>query len=508
MKPILKRTLTSAAVVAALAAAPLAQATNGYFKIGYGSKNRGMAGAGMAFGQDSLAPAINPAALSGVGNRVDAGVEFFNPQREGGVDATGMSVPDLDGAGPAPALSGFNSAADSGATIFAIPNFGVSMDLGGGYTVGLAVVANGGMNTRYNTNLFTNAFSPVIGQAANSFPAPNPPGPSGFAGLLAAAPPNGFGVPAANIDAAMGQLLGNTVPLYSSLGVNLSQLLITPTIAYQINANHSIGFSPIIGYQRFRAYGLGLFAGFSSDASKLTNNGDDDAWGYGARIGYQGTFGMVSFGASYTSKIYMEAFDKYSGLFAEKGDFDIPSSYGAGIAIHPSSRLTIAADITRINYSDTAAINNEGPTADEFFNGFAFALSGGTAPGTSVSNPLGTNNGWGFGWDDITVYKIGVNYDYNSQWTFRAGFNYAESPYDKDQALFNVLAPGLVEKHATVGFTYNPSTTSEVTVTYMHAFRNSVKYDYNGSGAFTGFGFSAANAMSQNAIEASYAWKF
>jgi len=55
MKPILKRTLTSVAVAAALVIAPLANATNGYFKIGYGSKNRGMAGAGMAFGQDSLA---------------------------------------------------------------------------------------------------------------------------------------------------------------------------------------------------------------------------------------------------------------------------------------------------------------------------------------------------------------------------------------------------------------------------------------------------------------------
>ena len=99
MKGILKSAVTSAAVAAVLAS-PLAQATNGYFKIGYGSKNRGMAGAGMAFAQDSLAPAVNPATLASVEDRVDAGLEIFKPKRRGKVDATGMAVPDL-GAGAA-----------------------------------------------------------------------------------------------------------------------------------------------------------------------------------------------------------------------------------------------------------------------------------------------------------------------------------------------------------------------------------------------------------------------
>ena len=60
MKAILKRTLTSVAM-AALVVSPLANATNGYFLLGAGSKNRGMAGAGIAFPQDSMASAVNPA---------------------------------------------------------------------------------------------------------------------------------------------------------------------------------------------------------------------------------------------------------------------------------------------------------------------------------------------------------------------------------------------------------------------------------------------------------------
>jgi hypothetical protein len=42
----------------------------------------------------------------------------------------------------------------------------------------------------------------------------------------------------------------------------------------------------------------------------------------------------------------------------------------------------------------------------------------------------------------------------------------------------------------------------------MHAFRNDVDNTYSGSGNFTGFSYSAENDMYQNAIEASYAWKF
>lgn len=498
MKGILKRTMTSAAV-AALLASPLAHATNGYFKIGNGTKNKGMAGAGIAFGQDALAGATNPAALVDIGSRFDAGIELFKPKRKGQVDATGMAVPDL-GAGP---RQGVNSSEKSRSNSFLIPSFGVSKAWNDRITIGLSVTGNGGMNTRYgdanagNGNIFTDAFAPVVGDTSSSS---FQPGPSGFAGFLEMV----GGVPAAAMDPNLASLYmnQNNTP---ALGVNLAQALIAPTIAFRINEHHSVGFAPVIGFQSFRAYGLGLFQGFSSRPDKVTNNGNDTSWGVGARIGYQGDFGRFSFGLSGTSKIYMDKFDDYAGLFAEKGDFDIPANFGGGIAFRMTPKLTIAADISRILYGDVKSIANKGPTADEFFSAFTGALVG--DPSLNA-RPLGTNNGYGFGWDDVTVYKIGVNYDYNSQWTFRAGFNYAEMPYDKDQALFNVLAPAVVEKHATLGFTYSPDKNAELSVAYMHAFTNDVEYTYNGTGQYTGFSYTAKNRMYQNSVEVSYGWKF
>jgi long-chain fatty acid transport protein len=505
MKSSLKRITAAAVACAALLAAPLAQGTNGYFKIGYGAKNLGMAGAGIAYGQDTLASAVNPAALAGIGNRIDAGLEVFSPLRSGEVNTKGLAVTNPPFPFVATDLQGVKVDKDSDANQFLIPSMGFANDWGGGWQTGLAFVANGGLSTRYETNIYTKAFTPVLGQSSNnSFPSPPfPPGPSGFAGLLEF----GFGVDPNQIDLAE-QALGNNPNTGPSLGVNLAQMLITPTVTYSFNRDHSVGFSPIIARQAFRAYGLGLFQAFSSDPGHVTNNGNDYSWGYGGRIGYLGNFDKLSFGATYTSRIYMQEFDDYAGLFAEGGDFDIPSSYGIGIAYRATPKLTLAADISRINYGEVDSLSNDGPTANEFLSAFSTVLSNGTAPGQSISNPLGSGNGWGFGWDDATVFKIAADYRYNNKWEFRLGYNYADVPYNDDQALFNVLAPAVVKHHVTTGFTYNQSKHSQWTASYMHAFYNDVEHDYKGSGGFQGFSYSAKNTMKQNALAISYGYTF
>ncbi len=160
-------------------------------------------------------------------------------------------------------------------------------------------------------------------------------------------------------------------------------------------------------------------------------------------------------------------------------------------------------------YSDVNAISNKGPTANEFFGAFGNALANPSSkPGSFLKKGLGKNNGFGFGWDNATVYKVGVDYAYSSKWSFRAGYNYAEVPYDDDQALFNVLAPAVVEHHATTGFSFAPSSASEVSFSYMHAFNNDVNYTYKGTGAFAGLNYKARNKMYQNAVQASYTQKF
>ena len=108
----------------------------------------------------------------------------------------------------------------------------------------------------------------------------------------------------------------------------------------------------------------------------------------------------------------------------------------------------------------------------------------------------------GFGWENQTVYKLGVAYQYNDYWVLRAGYNYGKSPIPGDQLTFNTLAPATVERHATLGFTYRPNKSTEMTLAYLHAFNN--KQSASNQNIVGGVDIQ----MYQNDVEFSYAWKF
>jgi hypothetical protein len=74
----------------ALMAAGSAYATDGYFPIGYGMKAKGMGGTSLTQTNNAFAGANNPAIAAFAGNRVDAGLDVFMPDR--GMSRTGSHV--------------------------------------------------------------------------------------------------------------------------------------------------------------------------------------------------------------------------------------------------------------------------------------------------------------------------------------------------------------------------------------------------------------------------------
>jgi len=286
----------------------------------------------------------------------------------------------------------------------------------------------------------------------------------------------------------------NGIPLFGGTnraGVDLMQLFIAPTLAYKITKDHALGVSLNLAYQRFKAYGLQNFAATppSSSASNVTNNGYDSSTGWGIRIGYTGNLtDAVTVGATYQSRTRMSKFSDYKGLFAEHGDFDIPENYGIGIAVRATPKLTVAADVQHISYGSIDSISN--PLSNL----------------TVLGNALGSNNGPGFGWRDMTVIKLGTSYVYSDKLTLRAGISTARQPIPSSQTFFNILAPGVVQNHLTLGATWTMSPSSELTLAYMHAFSKKV----NGSGSIPGaYGGGEANLkMYQDSLGIGYGMKF
>ena len=54
----------------------------------------------------------------------------------------------------------------------------------------------------------------------------------------------------------------------------------------------------------------------------------------------------------------MSKFDRYRGLLAEQGDFDIPGTIQAGVAFDVMPNLTLMADYKRIWFSSIAPVGN------------------------------------------------------------------------------------------------------------------------------------------------------
>ena len=365
------------AVGASLLAAGSAFATNGYFPHGYGVNSQGMGGAATAMAVDSFGGANNPASMVWVGSRIDFGLGFFSPKRDARRTGTG---------------SPFDGQIESEKTLFYIPEFGYNQMLNSDLSLGVSIYGNGGMNTNY---------------PQGSFQCQDP-------GSGAMGPAN--------------MLCGS-----GSLGVDLMQLIVAPTVAYKLTPEQSVGASVLLGYQMFKAYGLQAFEGMSSAPGSVTNNGYDKATGMGLRLGYQGKLGDAwTFGAAYSTKVNMGRFDKYKGLFADGGDFDIPANYNLGVAFRPTDAWTLAMDYQRILYSGVAAVSNVSHSA----------------------SPMGTPDGPGFGWRDVGVVKLGASWRATEALTIRAGYNHGDNPVRSDDVTINILAPGVMTKHYTGGFTY------------------------------------------------------
>ena len=430
------------AVAAACCAPAFAFATNGYFSHGYGMKAKGMAGAATATANDAFGGAVNPAKMVFVGDRIDFGAELFSPRRS------------VSRQGSASFGGIYNDSVDSDSHYFIVPEFGYNKMINPNLSLGVTVYGNGGMNTDFNDS---------NGVAGTNF---NP-------ALCGAAP--------ANILFGCGRL-----------GVDMMQLIVAPTVAYKINPSHSIGISPLLAYQRFKVDGLQAFTGFSSTPTAVTNNGYDSATGWGVRVGWMGKVSdTVTLGAAYASKMSMGKFNDYRGLFAEQGGFDIPENYNVGIAVKATPRVTVALDIQQINYSDVRSVANLVTNSLNFLG----------------QNQLGTNNGSGFNWRDQTVFKLGLEHEYSKNLTLRAGYNYGKSPVrdDIDSVTFNIIAPGVIEQHLTLGATWTLQNKSELTVSYMHAFSNSVTGP--SASAALGVGGTETLKMYQNSIGIAYGWK-
>lgn len=319
--------------------------------------------------------------------------------------------------------------------VFFIPCGGANWRLDERSTIGVFVFANGGMNTEFDTNF--------------------------FAGLGAGTSP---------------------------VGVSLEQAFITLNYARQVNDRLTLGISPVLAVQRFKAQGLQAFSGLSLDPGNVSNRGQDWSTGLGVNLGllYEAS-PQWTLGAAYRNRIQMSSFSKYRGLFAGGGDFDVPAMLTLGAAYTPASapRWTVTGEYQRIYFGEVNAIGNS------------------SAP---PGGPLGASNGVGFGWDDIDVWRLAAIWRKSDKLTLRSGVSYStEFIKNNGDVVINTVAPATPQWHLSAGGTYRINERWAFTFSYTHAFAKS----FTGvNPALTGVAQPVRIRMRQNEIATglSYRW--
>lgn len=429
---------TALGCIMGIAAPASVFATNGMFLIGYGTKSRGMGGVGITQSQDVMTIASNPATMA----------RLKTNRFDMGADVFIVNSEAYMGQDEnkitVESTPDHMTISDG---VYIMPNLGASWK-DGDLTYGFTMVPVGGGGSRYNTNLFN---------CANDSPS----------------------------------------DCNDKMGVSLMIMNINPTIAMKIDEHNSVGATLVIGLQIFKAYGLQKFTQFTSandDTAKLTDNGTDVAYGAGIRLGWLGNFmnDKLALGASYTSQTYMSKFDDYADLFAEQGQMNTPGNIGFGISYKVIDELELALDINYVMYEDVPAVSNAGPDSR---GDFLF-------PVDRETNALGKDEGLGFGWENQTVFKLGIAYTYSPVWTLRGGWNYGKSPIDSENdILFSTVAPAITENHLTLGATYQIGDEMEMSFSYIRAF----EFEQFGP---TYINYEGGYTMSQDSFGASFGMNF
>ena len=141
----MKNLKTLVLIVASLFISAQTMATDGYFSTGYGTINKGLAGAGIAFYQGSLING-NPAGAAFLGNQYSLGVNLFNPNRQYTVTGMPSGMEGTFGLMP--------GTVESDSKFFVIPSVGANWMLGEKSAISASLFGNGGMNTDYPTQTF------------------------------------------------------------------------------------------------------------------------------------------------------------------------------------------------------------------------------------------------------------------------------------------------------------------------------------------------------------------
>lgn len=221
-------------------------------------------------------------------------------------------------------------------------------------------------------------------------------------------------------------------------GSSFDRQYFSPGVEHQFGEGGVLGVSAIIAYQRYSAASLGLFAADSPDQTPWFNTRyspqHESAYGTGVRLAlHQEVVNGIAVDAGFQSRIDMEEFAAFRGVYAQPADLDIPARARLGFAFQASEKSWLNVAIERVLYSEISAFPSR-----HLPNRFLSLLGDSSSPT--------------FNWDDLTVYSVGYTWSDGANQQWHVDLSTRTQPSPSSQLLSNALDGSLATSAMVVGY--------------------------------------------------------
>jgi len=227
--------------------------------------------------------------------------------------------------------------------------------------------------------------------------------------------------------------------LWQEYTPGLQRYVIAPSLSQRWGENSALSFSAIFAYQRFAGLGLGINSVPVQDNAGIATpdalHGNAGSYGSGMRVDFNSALtDRVSWQLGYQSRVNMDAFNNYRGVYSEPGSFDIPASANAGIGYALTPEFKFDLGVERVMYSQITPFTS-------------YALP------TRFLVLLGSEISPSFRWQNLSVYSIGGTWQSEDFGTWSLRYSTREQPLPTSALLQSALEPYLSSHDVEFAFT-------------------------------------------------------
>ncbi len=238
-------------------------------------------------------------------------------------------------------------------------------------------------------------------------------------------------------------------------GLGFERQLLAPGIFHEIDNGSVLGVEAILAHQSFGTSRLGMRSiggGPALDSGlALYQPYQESSYGTGVRLNVSSPLANgFSVGAGFQSRIDMEEFANYRGVYASPADFDIPARASVGVAYQASEGSSVDLSVERVLYSDVNAFQSRN-LPDRFLS------------------MLGDSTSPNFGYDDLTVIRLGYTWTNGKDTQWRAEVSSRSTPAPNSATLERALANEIADHAMLVGYSRRTGEFSRFNVNAAYA---------------------------------------